>query len=86
MGTPRQIQLANEPSRTGHQQKRETLNGVSLFLLLARGINQIHKPKGEFSLPSLFLSIAAASDNKKRNKKKPDIVVVKNVAKAVVHK
>ena len=38
--------------------------------------------------PHLFLhlSIAAAGDEKKRNDKKPDIIVVKNVAKAVVHK
>ena len=34
----------------------------------------------------LYLSVAAASDEKKRNDKKPDIIVVKNVAKAVVHK
>ena len=34
----------------------------------------------------LYLSIAAAGDEKKRNDKKPDIIVVKNVAKAVVHK
>ena len=33
-----------------------------------------------------YLSIAAAGDEKKRNDKKPDIIVVKNVAKAVVHK
>ena len=33
-----------------------------------------------------YLSIAAAGDEKKRDDKKPDILVVKNVAKAVVHK
>jgi hypothetical protein len=46
----------------------------------------INAKRGGFRPLFFDLSVAAASDQKTRDEKKPDIVVVKNVAKAVVHK
>ena len=41
---------------------------------------------GRLSPPSIILSVAAAGDNKQRNKNEPDIIVFKKIAKTVVHK